>query len=164
MVKTKETVKPSRINITNEATTTTSNRYTSLDPQENNSSKTKNVKQPKLSSTDTSVAKNGHHYKKKYNSASSDTLIVDLSDRVLSAAEKSVLELGLSVSPSNKNYDRVLFVTDFYEFIGRLKLCDNSANFDSDCEQSDGYKDEALDNGVCVEKNPNWYPKKVKKN
>ena len=162
--KPKKTVKPARINIKNEATTTTSNQYASLDHHENKSSKTKNAKQPKLSSTDTSVPKNGHHYKKKYNPASLDTLIVNLSDRVLYPAEKSVLELGLSFSPSNKIYDRILFATDFYQFVRRLKLCDYFANLDSDYEHSDGYKDEPLDNGVWVEKNPNWYPEKVKKN
>ena len=93
-----------------------------------------------------------------------DALIVNLSDRVLSPAEKSVLELGLSFSPSNKNYDRILFATDFYQFVRRLKLCDYFANLDSDYEHSDGYKDEPLDNGVWVEKNPDWYPEKVKKN
>ena len=162
--KPKKTVKPVRININNEATTTTSNRYASLDHHENKSSKTKNAKQPKLSSTDTSVPKNGHHYKTKYNPASLDTLIVNLSDRVLSPAEKSVLELGLSFSPSNKNYDRIPFATDFYQFVRRLKLCDYFANLGSHYEHSDGYKDEPLDNGVWVEKNPDWYPEKVKKN
>ena len=49
---------------------------------------------------------------------------MNLSDRVLSPAEKSVLELGVSFSPLNKNYDRILFATDFYEFVRRLKLCD----------------------------------------
>ena len=88
---------------------------------------------------------------------------MNLSDWVLSRAEKSVLELGLSFSPANKSYDRILFATDFYEFVRRLKLCDYFANFDTDYEQSVGYKDEPLDNGVWVEKNPDWYPKKVKK-
>ena len=85
-------------------------------------------------------------------------------ERVLSPAEKSVHELGLSFSPSNKNYDRILFAADFYQFVRHLKLCDYFANLDSDYEHSDGYKDEPLDNGVWVEKNPDWYPEKVKKN
>ena len=162
--KPKKTVKPSRININNEATTTTSNRYASLGRHANKSSKAKYAKQQKLSSTNTSVPRNGHHYQKKHTPASSDTLIVNLSDRVLSPAEKSVLELGVSFSPLNKNYDRILFATDFYEFVRRLKLCDYFANLDSDYEQSDGYKDELPDNGVWVEKNPDWYPEKVTKN
>ena len=91
-------------------------------------------------------------------------MIKNLSKRPLTDIEKTVLELGLSFSPSQKNYDKQQFCTDFYQFIRRLKLTEYFHDKDNTDSYSDTETETTLDNEIWQKKNRDWYPDKVKEN
>ena len=58
----------------------------------------------------------------KHFSSATKSLISNLSNRSISETEKTVLELGLTFCPSQKNLNKEQLALDFYHFIRQLKL------------------------------------------
>ena len=51
-----------------------------------------------------------------------NSMVVNLSKRTITGTERSVLELGLTFCPSQKNFNKEKLSLDFFQFIRRLKL------------------------------------------
>ena len=51
-----------------------------------------------------------------------NSLVVNLSNRTITDTERSVLELGLTFCPSQKNFNKEKLSLDLFHFIRRLKL------------------------------------------
>ncbi len=81
------------------------------------------------------------------------------------------MELGLSSTPSQKNYNKEKFVNDIHNFIRRLKLKeyfyernneDSQVHAKKDIEKSTGSDRSDRSRLNWTIKNPNWYPAKVR--
>ena len=98
---------------------------------------------------------------------SSESLICNLSKGPLSKIEESVLELGLTFCPSQKNFNKEKLTLDFFHFIRWLKLHE----FFKENPTSDYYDDQNMTNPNderstlnWINRNGEWYPDKVKNN
>ena len=98
---------------------------------------------------------------------SSESLICNLSKWSLSKIEKSVLELGLTFCPSQKNFNKEQLTLDFFHFIRRLKL----REVFSKNPTSDYYDDQNMTTPNderstlnWINRNSEWHPDKVKNN
>ena len=91
-----------------------SNRFCILDKQSraNKADKTR----------DESKYISGCHSKGPFKNCQSQSAMYNLSKHVLSVDEKSVLELGLSFTPSQRKFNKEKFTNDIHNFIRRLKL------------------------------------------
>ena len=135
----------------------TRNRYSALSQESSNSDNTIDTKKPtKATPSDSTLLRK--------NPNASKSMIMNLSKRPLTDIEKTVLELGLSFSPSQKNYDKQQFCTDFYQFIRRLKLTEYFHDKDNTDSYSDTETEITLDNEIWQKKIRDWYPDKVKEN
>ena len=96
----------------------------------------------------------------------SKSAVRNLSSRKLSSDEISVLELGLSFSPSIKHYNQEQLAEGFFYFIRRMKLCEYFYK-DSDTGtqqlEEDPVKDPERSESKWIFKNPSWYPDEVRK-
>ena len=117
----------------------TKNRYSALSQESSNSDNTIDTKKP-------TKATPSHSTLLRKNPNASKSMIMNLSKRPLTDIEKTVLELGLSFSPSQKNYDKQQFCTDFYQFIRRLKLTEYFHDKDNTDSYSDTETEITLDN------------------
>ena len=101
-----------------------------------------------------------------HRSSATKSLISDLSNHPISKTEKTVLEVGLTFCPSQKNLNKEqLHITlDFYHFIHRLKLkeyfhfnpphtCNNQNNPENHVTTDDERSKLNWSN-----KNADWYP------
>ena len=103
-----------------------------------------------------------------------DSIICNLSSYKLSEVEKSVLELGLSFSPSTFNIDKEQIATDMYQFIRKLKLREffstNTTHEPTSIESpnNDNINTTPENTDRCPlkwkDKNPDWYPDDVRNN
>ena len=96
------------------------------------------------------------------------SLYLNLSDRQLSADEISVLELGLSFCPSQKNFNKEQIAADFYRFTRKLRLTEywhekHGQNKDHSTQNlpHDTITDQC--NLDWPKSNPYWYPEEVRK-
>ena len=83
--------------------------------------------------------------------------VINLSSRVLTKHEMSLLNFGLSFSPSKKSIDKEQFCEDTYKFIRRMKLrehfgSNSSAPYDTEDDR---------DSMSWTSSNPDWYPKEI---
>ena len=99
-----------------------------------------------------------------------DSIVINISNRSLSEVEKSVLELGLSFSPSQKLCDKEKLGYDFYQFIRKLKLreffSEEDTNIQQDIDHTDSVTTPENDRSDMkwTEKHPDWYPEEVQNN
>ena len=98
---------------------------------------------------------------------SSESLICNLSKWPISKIEESVLELGLTFCPSQKNFNKEQLTLDFFHFIRLLKL----REFFSKNPTSDYYDDQNMTTPDderstlnWINRNSEWYSDKVKNN
>ena len=111
----------------------------------------------------------GKHNIKKPQPIKPGSIIYNISDRVLTEIEKSVLECGLSYSPSQKEYNKENLAYDLYQFIRKLKLCEYFSQQPDD-SQSNSQHLAPTQNGEdrtdmkWKEKHPDWYPDYVRNN
>lgn len=101
-------------------------------------------------------------------------IIINLTNplRPLTKEEAEVLELGLSFSPSIQHFNKEKLTEDFYWFIRRLKLteyfhnatADNKSSLSSATFSTSSDGEEEVSNNIWKEKNPDWYPDKVRNN
>ena len=106
---------------------------------------------------DTTTLDGANHF--KFNS-----LVINLSNRTITETEKTVLELGLTFCPSQKNFNKKRLSLDFFKFIRGLKLREyfHSAPSNSD-NNNDISKDERSESKWKTDKSK-WYPDEVKNN
>ena len=96
---------------------------------------------------------------------SKEGYVLNISNRQLSPDEKTVLELGLSFSPSQKAYNKETLAIDLYKFIRKLKLREyfHERKGDKATETS-----RIEDDDRCASKwqyrNADWYPDEVRNN
>ena len=96
-----------------------------------------------------------------------NSIVYNLSSKILSPSELSVLELGLSFSPSSKPVDNDLLATDVFQFVRKLKLreyFEERNNEGSNVLEDIPSVDEDRDPMKWQERNLSWYPEKVRKN
>ena len=96
-----------------------------------------------------------------------NSIVYNLSSKILSPSELSVLELGLSFSPSSKPVDNDLLATDVFQFVRKLKLreyFEERNNEGSNVLEDIPSVDEDRDPMKWQERNPSWYPEKVRMN
>ena len=94
------------------------------------------------------------------------SLTCNLSNCSISETEKTVLELGLTFCPSQKNLNKEQLTLDFYHFIRRLKLQEyfhfNLAHNNQDNPENHVTTDDESSNLNWSNKNFDWYPHSVK--
>ena len=109
------------------------------------------------------------HLPPKTLSNTTESLIVNFSKQSLTETEKSVLELGLTFCPSQKNLNKEQLALDLFNFICRLKLREHFFHNPSQ-PQSTGDEDKTVNqederpNLPWKDTNPHWYPNEVKFN
>ena len=135
----------------------TKNRYSALSQESSNSDNTIDTKNP------TKATPSNSKLLRKIPNASK-SMIMNLSKRPLTDIKKTVLELVLSFSPSQKYYDKQQFCTDFYRFIRSLKLTEYFHDKDDTDSYSDTETETTLDNEIWQKKNRDWYLDKAKEN
>ena len=102
-------------------------------------------------------------------SNTTESLNVNLTKRSLTETEKSVLELGLTFCPSQKNLNKEQLALDLFNFIRRLKLREHFFRNPSQ-PQSTGDEDKTVNQEdersslPWKDTNPHWYPNEVKFN
>ena len=133
------------------------NRFTSL------ASDIPTSQPPSSESSDTSKPK---IQAPKHLSSATKSLISNLSNRSISETEKTVLELGLTFCPSQKNLNKEQLTLDFYHFIRRLKLQEyfhfNPPHNNQDNPENHVTTDDERSNLNSSNKNSDWYPDSVK--
>ena len=99
-------------------------------------------------------------------SSATKSLIFNLSNRSISETEKTVLELGLTFCPSQKNLNKEQLKLDFYHFIRRLKLKEyfhfNPPHNNQDNPENHVTTNDERSNLNWSNKNSDWYPDSVK--
>ena len=94
------------------------------------------------------------------------SLISNLSNRSISETEKTVLELGLTFCPSQKNLNKEQLTLDFYHFIRRLKLKEyfhfNPPHNNQDNPENHVTTDDETSKLNWSNGNFDWYPDSVK--
>ena len=102
----------------------------------------------------------------KHLSSATKSLISNLSNRSISETEKTVLELGLTFCPSQKNLNKEQLTLDFYHFIRPLKLKEyfhfNPPHNNQDNPENHVTTDDERSNLNWSNKNSDWYPDSVK--
>ena len=93
-----------------------------------------------------------------------NSLVINLSNRIITETEKTVLELELTFCPSQKNFNKERLSLDFFKFIRRLKLQEyfHSATSNSG-NNNDISKDERSKLKWKTDKSE-WNPDEVKNN
>ena len=91
------------------------------------------------------------------------SLIVNLSKRSITETEKSVLELGLTFCPSQKNFNKEQLSTDFFHFIRRLKLREHFFRSPSSYDNENIRTDERSEHKWKAS-NKYWYPEELQIN
>ena len=126
----------------------TQNRFLALSPQAEQVSVDE---QPTSSATNTQSTRPQH---------SQSGNVVNLSNRTLSKSELSLLDMGLSFSPSRKTLDKLKVCEDTFKFIRRLKLAEYFKDNERLVEQSEDDRDVP----DWTAGNPDWYPTYVQEN
>ena len=88
---------------------------------------------------------------------------MSLSERTITDTERSVLELGLTFCPSQKNFNREKLSPDFFHFIRRLKLREHFYINPSSASTDEPRTDERSEL-KWKSKNSDWYLDEVKYN
>lgn len=151
-----------------------SNRFTPLSsdsvaPSSSSATTSVNTSNPSDSTRTPDTTANTVHsaaerFKKR--KPNSNSIVFNLSKRKLTPVEQSVLELGLTFSPSAKAIDQEHITADVYQFIRKLKLREYFSQDDdnSDNTPTDEEQDDERDPSKWQERHPHWYPDKVKNN
>ena len=102
----------------------------------------------------------------KHLSSTTKSLISNLSNPSISETEKTVLKLGLTFCPSQKNLNKEQLTLDFCHFIRRLKLKEyfhfNPPHNYQDNPENHVATDDERSNLNWSNKNSDWYPDSVK--
>ena len=92
-----------------------------------------------------------------------NSLVVNLSKRMTTDTERSVLELGLTFCPSQNNFNKEKLSLDFFHFIRRLKLHEQFHTNPPNASTDEPCTDERS-KLKWKSKNSDWYPDEVKYN
>ena len=121
---------------------------------------TNNRNQQDVSSKSTDTAADRFRKHKGCNS-----IVYNLSKRKLTTVEQSVLELGITFSPSKKALDKDQIASDMFQFVRKLKLREY---FEQNKDSSEpvnlppAVQDDERDPTKWQERHPTWYPDKVR--
>ena len=74
-----------------------------------------------------------------------------------------MLELGLSFSPSTKSINKEEITADVFQFICKLKLREYFDSNSDDNSQMEVPENDEVDPSKWKQRNPSWYPDKVRK-
>ena len=102
----------------------------------------------------------------KQRKTNSNSIVYNLSKRKLTPTEQSVLELGLTFSPSTKPINQEEISSDVFQFIRKLKLREYFDRNHDESEEAPVFHvhDDERDPSKWQERHPDWYPDKVKNN
>ena len=98
---------------------------------------------------------------KDHFSASLNSLVVNLSKRTVTGIERSVLKLGLTFCPSQKNFNKEKRSLDYFRFIRRLKLREHFYT-NPPCGSTDEHPKDERSELKWKSENSDWYPDEVK--